>query len=344
MTHYFLKYKLSHLFFFAAVFLLIKLSFVNDPSVSQWKQWLTSFYYVLIITLTYFIAIDKIVPLFLNKQNEKGCLLFLSLVFVTGTILVVLKYYTLRDGTAAFEHSYWSIFNLLAGCYLAVFLLSAAGAGFVFFREENSIKLNLEMALKEKTKAELDFLKAQLNPHFIFNSINAVYVQIDMDPVKAKETLHTFSELLRYQLYECKADKVQVSKELEYLNHYIELQKVRKDHRYQIEFSYSYGVNDLFIAPLLLMPFVENAFKYVSGYRHKLNTIALQVKLKEHMFSFNIRNSTEPGSHQNLASPTSSGIGLANVKRRLELIYPGRHELTITREKDFFEVNLTIKL
>lgn len=343
MSHFFFKYKLYYLLLWGALFLLIKLSFSNDPVVPERKQLLTAFYYVLMIVLTYFIAISKIVPMFLNRRKGKALAFFLILVFLTGSILVGLKYYTLKDGTPEFEHSYWSAFNLLAGSYLAIFFISAAGAGFIFFVEESKTKLQLEMALKEKMKSELDFLKAQLNPHFIFNSINAAYVQIDIDPDKAKDTLHSFSELLRYQLYECNAAQVPVAKELAYLNNYIELQKIRKDSRYRVEFNYSYGVNDLFIAPLLLIPFVENAFKYVSDYRDKLNTISLQIKLKGDLFNFNIRNSAEE-RNANARPASGGGIGLANVARRLELIYPEKHELIISREEGFFEVNLTIKL
>lgn len=344
MTHFFLKYKLYYLLFFGALFFLIKLSFSNDPSVPEWKQLLTSLYYVLMIAVTYLITIAKILPLFLNRQKAKASLYLLMLVFVTGSILVVLKYYTLRDGSKGFEHSYWNTFNLLAYSYIIIFLISAAGASFIFLAEESKTRLNLEIALKEKMKSELDFLKAQLNPHFLFNSINAAYVQIDGNPGKAKDTLHTFSELLRYQLYECNADQVPLAKELQYLSHYIELQKVRKDSRYQIEFNYPPGVNGLSIAPLLLIPFVENAFKYVSSYRNKVNTINLQINLKDDLFSFNIRNSEEQETNQNQGQTKGGGIGLANARRRLELIYPQRHELEIKRQDGFFEVNLTIKL
>lgn len=344
MSLFFIKYKLYYLLFFGALFFLIKLSFNNDPTVPEWKQLLTSFYYVLIIALTYFITVSKIIPLFLNRQKGKASLFLLMLVFVTGSILVALKYFTLRDGTPAFEHSYWNVFNLLVGSYLIIFLTSATGASFIFFTEESKTRLNLEIALKEKMKSELDFLKAQLNPHFLFNSINAAYVQIDGNSGKAKNTLHTFSELLRYQLYECNADRVPVAKELQYLRHYIELQKVRKDSRYQIEFNYPPDVNGLSIAPLLLIPFVENAFKYVSSYRNKVNTINLQINLKDDLFYFNIRNSVEQETNENQDKIKSGGIGLANARRRLELIYPQKHELEISRKNGFFEVNLTIKL
>lgn len=344
MSHFFTKYKVYYLLILGALFYLIKLSFNNNPSVPEWKQLLTSFYYVFIFALSYFLTIQYIVPLFVIRQNIKAVVYYLVMVFITGSVLLILKYYTLTDGSEKFEKNYWSAFNLLSTSYLLILLLSSAGAGFRFFTEQSKAKLNLEIALKEKMKSELDFLKAQLNPHFIFNSINAAYVQIDVNPGKAKDTLHTFSELLRYQLYECNADQVPVAKELEYLNHYIKLQKVRKDNRYQIEFNYPSDVNGLSIAPLLLIPFVENAFKYVSNYRNKVNTINLQINLKDDLFCFNIRNSTDQETNQNQDQSKSGGIGLANAKRRLELIYPQRHELEINTQGGFFEVNLIIKL
>ncbi|MEJ7585936.1 MAG: histidine kinase [Ferruginibacter sp.] len=121
---------------------------------------------------------------------------------------------------------------------------------------------------KEKAEAELNFLKSQINPHFLFNSLNSVYFLIDKNNPDARNALGKFSDMLRYQLYEMNGDQIPVEKEIRYLNDYVDLQKLRKDDQYVLSFKYSPEVKGFKIEPLLLVPFVENAFKHLSHYNY----------------------------------------------------------------------------
>jgi two-component system, LytTR family, sensor kinase len=191
----------------------------------------------------------------------------------------------------------------------------------------------------EKLNTELDYLKAQINPHFLFNSINTIYFQIDKHNTTARETLSSFSEMLRYQLYECNGKEIPVEKEVAYLKSYVDLQRYRKDENYEISFSCS-GLEGFTIAPLLLIPFVENAFKHVS-HKPSGNEIKIALARKGEIFSVTIANTKDTPRRVN---GEGQGIGLKNVMRRLELLYKDRHSLSVHDKDDRFEVTLELRL
>ena len=191
----------------------------------------------------------------------------------------------------------------------------------------------------EKVTSELEYLKAQINPHFVFNSINAIYFQIDKENVAARESLSVFSDMLRYQLYECNGTEISIEKELLYLKNYIAMQRMRKDEHYTISFSAGEQVKGFNISPLLIIPFVENAFKYVSHHPDK-NEIRIGIDKHENQLRLSVFNTKE-----NKATVNSyAGIGLKNVQRRLELLYKDRHTLAIDNRPDAFEVNLSLQV
>ena len=199
---------------------------------------------------------------------------------------------------------------------------------------------------KEKLETELKFLRSQFNPHFLFNTINSIFVLIHKNPRMASESLVKFSDLLRYQLYECNEQKIPLSQELVYLENFIELQKLRQDHDH-VELTVRvepYHTGNLTIAPFVLIPFIENAFKHVSQRKDQLNWIRMSLRFEGQQLRLDIANSisahygasTEPIQH--------GGIGLQNVKRRLDLLYPGKHALEIHQDDNQFRVALRLDL
>ncbi|HYC86865.1 MAG TPA: histidine kinase [Chryseosolibacter sp.] len=192
----------------------------------------------------------------------------------------------------------------------------------------------------EKLNTELAYLRSQINPHFLFNSINTIYFQIDKKNTEARETLSTFSEMLRYQLYECNGKEVPIEKEINYLQNYIDLQRLRKGENYRIEFESDPNVGGFTIAPLVLICFVENAFKHVSHHAEG-NRIKVILKREDATFRMSVFNTWDGRERVN---DEMGGIGLKNVKRRLELLYPGRHMLDITAGQNDFKVDLTLRL
>lgn len=197
-----------------------------------------------------------------------------------------------------------------------------------------------EMAI-EKAEAELNFLKSQINPHFLFNSLNSVYFLIDRENTDARKALHKFSEMLRYQLYECDGEKIPVEKEINFLKDYVDLQKLRTDENYKIEFNCADDIKGFSIEPILLIPFVENSFKHISHFTDgRKNQIRIDIARQNGEMNFSVSNTTE----DNLGGKHAGGIGLVNVKRRLELLYPGRHKLTLSKKEDMFEANLKLTI
>ncbi|HEY3430367.1 MAG TPA: histidine kinase, partial [Cyclobacteriaceae bacterium] len=192
----------------------------------------------------------------------------------------------------------------------------------------------------EKLNTELEYLKAQINPHFLFNSINTIYFQIDKQNAAARETLNKFSEMLRYQLYECNGHEIPVEKEVSYLKNYVELQRLRKDENYAIEFLCNPELKNFSMPPLLLVPFVENAFKHVSHFTDKKNAIKIDVSKTGNFFRLSVFN-TKDNTHR---ASESGGIGLKNVKRRLELLYKDRYLLDVVNSEEMFEVTLELKI
>ncbi len=192
----------------------------------------------------------------------------------------------------------------------------------------------------ENLQTELRYLKAQMNPHFLFNSINTIYFQIDKKNAEARTSLQKFSELLRYQLYECNEDTIPIEKEIEYLKSYIDLQRLRKNSNHHISFTAAENVKGFGLAPLLLLPFVENAFKHLSDYSDRPNHIDVYMNRQNGHFYFgvtNSKNNTEPAGNNN-------GIGLKNVKRRLELLYEGKYDLAIKNNDCSYTITLKIQL
>lgn len=227
--------------------------------------------------------------------------------------------------------------NTLYNFSIAVFYVSFSIALYLS-REWYAQRELIRKIEVEKLNTELEYLKAQINPHFLFNSINTIYFQIDKNNTQARQTLSAFSDMLRYQLYECNGHEIAVEKEIAYLKNYVDIQRLRRDENYSIVFDHD-QVNGFSIAPLLLIPFVENAFKHVS---HKAtgNEIRITLSRTADRFGFRVMNTTDPASF----SSSSQGIGLRNVKRRLELLYNGRHTLNIAHPPGKFEVCLELMI
>ena len=234
--------------------------------------------------------------------------------------------------------------NLKARIYDNViphFFLVIAGAAIKFMFDQLSLQRKIAELAKEKAEAELNFLKSQINPHFLFNSLNSVYFLIDKNNPEARQALHKFSDMLRYQLYEANGEKIPIEKEIDYLKDYVHLQQLRKDENYKVQFYCSPEVKNFLIQPLLLIPFVENAFKHISHKPDGTNFVKLDMERNNGYFEFSVENSCEKGIH---LTEQHGGIGMNNVKRRLELLYPDSHQLRIDENANTFKIHLKLKI
>jgi hypothetical protein len=196
---------------------------------------------------------------------------------------------------------------------------------------------------RRQIQSELNFLKAQINPHFLFNTLNSLYALTLRKSDLAPEIVVKLSEMLRYMLYECNEPLTNLSKELLYVQGYLDLEKLRHGDRVEVQLSVDGNADGLMIAPLLLTPFIENAFKHGTMHAVEKGFVHIHVYLDQARIKLEVTNSKPP--HQPAQRhPRSGGIGLNNVRRRLDMLYPGRHTLLIDDAPNNYAVQLVIDL
>ncbi len=194
---------------------------------------------------------------------------------------------------------------------------------------------------QEKTVNELKALRSQLNPHFLFNSLNNLYSLTRKKSDLAPAFVLKLSDVLRYVIYDADAELILLESELEFLNKYIEIQKLRLESDFQVTNEVNGIPGKLEIAPLLFLPFVENAFKYGIQSLEKSNKINISVSIRDPEVIFKVKNRYVPDDTR---TDQYKGTGIANVRKRLELLYPSKHELTIEQDESYFDVCLKIDL
>jgi LytS/YehU family sensor histidine kinase len=193
---------------------------------------------------------------------------------------------------------------------------------------------------RENLKTELSFLRSQISPHFLFNVLNNIVALVRLKSDQLEPTVLKLSSLMQYMLYDTDEEKVLLMDEAQYLQSYIDLQQQRFGSRVKIVASLNVIDNTHFIEPMLLIPFVENAFKHGVGLIDKPE-INIELYTKENVLHFSVQNKYDSA---NTIKDQTSGIGLTNVKRRLELLHGKEHKLTINKDNKFYSVSLQIKL
>lgn len=196
---------------------------------------------------------------------------------------------------------------------------------------------------KEQKDNELRHLKAQLNPHFLFNTLNNLYGLSVAESKKLPGLMLKLSELLRYSLYDTNQNYVAVQKELDYISNYVELERIRLSDKTDIKLEITGDYTDQYIAPLLLIIFVENSFKHFSVEKGRQAFVHITFNIRDCQLQFNIKNSVDP-DYSPVQNKSKGGLGLGNVKQRLDLIYPQQYTLKIAKENAYYEVNLEIDL
>ena len=226
------------------------------------------------------------------------------------------------------------IVNVLLSLFMLLHYAILRGNSFVRALVEQ--KLLVEKIRNDHLHTELKFLKAQYHPHFLFNALNTIYFQMDEDVAAAKKSVEKFSELLRYQLYD-QQQTVPVSQELRYLRNFILLQQTRSSEKLQLDTHFDQQLDGQQVYPLLFLPLVENAFKYVGGDYNMQITVALR---NDHI-EFHVVNGIPACPPEN--NRADKGIGLENLRRRLELLYPGKHTFTTEKKPTSFSAALTLQ-
>ena len=193
----------------------------------------------------------------------------------------------------------------------------------------------------EKLESEMKFLKSQFNPHFLFNALNNIYTLSILKSEKTPDNLLKLSGMLRYMLYDCKADKVTLGKEITYLKHFIDLHLLKDSRGLNVEVNLDESQPDLLIAPMLFVPFIENAFKHSRIEDLENGWIKINLTATDNHLIFKVDNSIPK---EKFTKDKAGGIGLENVRRQLELMYPNRHTLEIKNNGDCFSAHLKIMI
>jgi two-component system LytT family sensor kinase len=230
----------------------------------------------------------------------------------------------------------------MIGFNLPPFVMTvAAGIAYRMIADKAKNDQLLHARQEENMKSEVSFLRSQISPHFMFNVLNNMLAMARTKNEQLEPTIIKLSSLMRYILYESDGEKVYIKKEVEYLQSYIDLQQQRLGPKVLLDVHINAPDSDQEIAPMLLIPFIENAFKHGTGYMDKAE-IHIDLNLQHDLLYFTTRNKYNPAIKE--IKDKTSGIGLANVKRRLNLLYPGRHNLLITGNDNWFTVSLQINL
>ncbi|MBT8232262.1 MAG: histidine kinase [Saprospiraceae bacterium] len=292
------------------------------------------------VTIVY-VNILYLIPKYL--QVKKPILYLLSLLFVIVLISpihitsMILLFKNNTEDARYFADNQSTIFmlNLFVGLASTLYKILT----------DWLIHQNEKIALEtQNLQSELKFLKSQINPHFFFNTLNNLYALTLKKSDSAPEIVLRLSEMMRYMLYESNEKQVSLEKEINYVKNYLELEKLRQGHKFDINFNLNGEIKDQKIAPLMFIPFLENSFKHGLDNQIKSGFVNIDLNLNESSVDLAIENSKPPSIPQKMPEKKSGGIGLKNVKRRLKLLYPQRHRLDIEEKPHSFKVFLNIQL
>lgn len=338
-----LRYKILHIIFWSVNAVMLFHEFVVDqPDQSHLlKNYVDTIDVSIFQMLCVYTCIYLLVPRLFAKEkyfqflvSVIGTILFFMLINVAVQLFYVEYYFGMRPPSSIFIPYIGDVIDcsIITIPFILIILIE------FYYNKEQKNKL-IE---QDRLETEINSLKAQMNPHFLFNALNSIYVLMDEDKKLASETLLKFSSLLRYQLYDCSAKTTSIENEISFIKNYINLEMIRNGKNISVVFNEPEKTIYDEIAPFILMTFVENAFKHISHFNDKKNIAKIEVVIKNGILYFTVENTCDPGL--TVKEDRRKGIGLRNVRRRLELLYPESHELIIAKEGDLFTVNLILHL
>ena len=339
------RVSLHVIFWLVYIFLNAVLTsiFAKQPLPENLPQAMTAEVYSLPakMALVYFVFYF-IIPLYLDRSKVRTLVLLTLAAFILTAAV-----YRLILGWI-----YYPIFNPLVPFYILnptgwlltmfdLFITLAAATTIKMVRVHyKSIEFEQEL-IQEKLRSELSFLRAQTTPHFLFNTLNNLYALSRKKSDSTPDAIMMLSKIMRFMLYECRAPLILLSDEIRVIRDYIELEKLRFSNRLSVELHEQTDDPDAMVAPLLLLPFVENSFKHGAGSTTGKAHISIDIKLSDNQLQFSVMNTVDTQANPAIEK---GGIGLKNVQRQLELLYPGRYSLQAGLSGDQFRVNLLLSL
>ena len=303
----------------------------NNPGITYDHFLFFAIYTIASVIITYYLM-----PKYLYKKKYGAFTGLAVCVFFTVIMIEELLETVLFPGTiraSIVPGIYYAFFDILP--VLAIL------AGFKFAWDAIGSQQEVEKLRNYVQESELQFLKSQINPHFLFNNLNNLYSYALEGSSKTPEIILEMSGVLRYMLYECKEKLVPLHKEIEQLSNFIKLYKLQIEERGKVNFTEGSMDSGFKIAPLILVVFIENAFKHSQSGQSKDIEIDIEVRMEDNHLMFVCKNNFEQVTSMDTVA---KGIGLKNVRKRLELLYPGKHKLEIKETHNQFAVFLTMQL
>lgn len=341
-------------------------------------QWLSKKYISVLLHILFWVVLFSLPSLFRPRQENNGqqhhenirffyqylvnCFTWICLFYLNSFVLFPLTVYrkkyfkyilSLVPVLAVLSLIVWISFKLMSpkthfspGVFVffyifPCFFILACSIAFTMFRDKLRSDRLATQKETENLKTELAFLRSQVSPHFMFNVLNNMVSLARKKSDQLEPSLFKLSSLLRYMLYETDEEKVLLEREVEYLRSYIDLQLQRFGSKVKVNLVMEDFDGSYFIEPMLLIPFVENAFKHGTGFKQN-SEITIELKAKNELLEFMVSNYYDSSIQQ--VKDKTSGIGLQNVKRRLDLLYTGQHSLSIEHKDNYFTVKLQLNL
>lgn len=301
-----------------------------------WEEFLT----ILLIKMPMGYLMLYFISIFRHKKSNIKLIISLS---VTLILFSVFGYVFLVHFIVPYIYQHLEIVGIygysgILNSFMDKIFLACVMIALYEYSASQKLKQREILLMKEKTEAELNFLKSQINPHFLFNTLNNIYSLAREKSDKTADVILKLSSLLRFMLYETKEKFIPISKEIQFMNTYLEIQKIRFDDRLKIEFQNSVTDNQELVLPLILLPFLENAFKHGASESTDDKFININLEINNNILHYIVINSFEKNDNED-----NKGIGLINFERQLKLVY-NDFRLQAEAENNIFTATLYINL
>lgn len=319
------------------IFLLLIHSKEYGLAKAAAEQLITTIFYAIIV----YFNLNYLVPNYLAQKSffTYSGLLLLAVVILTP-IKIILLYFLYSDIPVYQEYFIFNQHDI----FLVMVLVAASSTLVKILNDWSQHERDRKELERQTMQSELRFLKSQINPHFLFNTLNSLYALTLKKSDSAPEIVIKLSEMMRYMLYECNEKRVPLRKEVQYVQNYLDLERLRQGQNVQIALEINGEIEDQQIAPLIFTPFLENSFKHGLSNQLAEGYVRIKLDVAQERVNLHIENSKPPAKPEENHPKPSGGIGLVNVRRRLNLIYPNAYALDVKDEPNSYSVDLELNL
>ncbi len=288
-----------------------------------------------------YINLYYLIPKYLSQKHFFWYLNLLILVALIITPLKTMVFYLFYSN---YPETQTDLIQEQGSIFLATFFIGGISTVYKIMNDWVIHQREVTDLENKNLQSELNFLKSQINPHFLFNTLNNLYALTLKKSEKAPEIVLKLSEMMRYMLYECNERRVPLIKEVNYIKNYLELEKLRQTKNFNIKFQLDGEIRHQKIAPLMFIPFLENSFKHGLSNQISSGFVNIKLNVEEKEVFLEIENSKAPTLPKSNMGKKSGGIGLVNIRKRLNLLYPDQYLLFVEEDPNRYKVNFKLQL